>query len=147
MSLKATLLDDMKAAMKAGRKDEVQILRMLSAAIKQVEVDERVELDDARTQAIFEKQLKQRKESIAQFDKAGRDDLIAQEQAEAELIQRYLPEPMSDNELAELVDQVIGDTGASGMADMGKVMGQVKVKAAGRADMGKVSAQVKSRLA
>ena len=146
MSLKEQLIADMKTAMKAGEKKEVQAIRLLTAALKQVEVDERIELDDARVQVILEKQLKQRKESITQYEGAGRPELAEPEHYEAGIIARYLPEPMGDDELAALVDKIIADTGAESMKDMGKVMGIIKSKAEGRADMGKISGLIKQRL-
>lgn len=145
MALKEQIIADMKTAMKAGDKELVKAIRLLTAAFKQVEVDERIEVDDARAQVILEKQLKQRKESITQYEAAGRDDLAGPEHYEAGVIARYLPEPMGDDELAALVDQVIADTGAESMKDMGKVVGQIKAKAEGRADMGKASGMVKAK--
>ena len=147
MALKEQITADMKTAMKAGDKQLTKAIRLLTAAFKQVEVDERIEVDDARALAILEKQLKQRKESISQYAAAGRDDLVAPEQYEAGVIQRYLPEPMSDAEMTAMIEQIIADTGAAGMQDMGKVMGQLKGKAEGRADMGKASGIIKAKLA
>ena len=131
MSLKNQITEDMKSAMKAGDKDRLKTVRLIMAAIKQVEVDQRVE---------------HRRDSVTQFEKGGRDDLAAIEKAEIEVLAQYLPEQLSAEELAALVDEVIAATGAEGMRDMGKVMGQIKAKAAGRADMGAVSATVKERL-
>lgn len=147
MSLKDTLTADMKSAMKAGDKDRLKVLRLLLADIKRVEVDSRSELDDAGLLAVVEKALKQRRDSIEQFEKGGRDDLAAIEKAELEVISTYLPEQLSDDELDALIDATIGETGAESIRDMGKVMAAIKTKAAGKADMGAVSARVKSRLA
>ena len=146
MSLKNQITEDMKAAMKAGEKDRLKTVRLIMAAIKQVEVDQRVELDDAGVLSVLDKMVKQRRDSVTQFEKGGRDDLAAIEKAEIEVLAQYLPEQLSAEELAALVDEVIAATGAAGMRDMGKVMGQIKAKAAGRADMGAVSATVKERL-
>lgn len=147
MSLKQTITDDMKAAMKAGEKDRLKVVRLLLADIKRVEVDTRKDLDDAAILAVIEKAVKQRRDSIEQFTAGGREDLAAVEQAELEVIAAYLPEQLSDAELDELVDAVIAETGAESIRDMGKVMGAIKAKAAGRADMGAVGARVKARLA
>ena len=146
MSLKNQITEDMKSAMKAGDKDRLKTVRLIMAAIKQVEVDKRVELDDAGVLAVLDKMVKQRRDSVTQFEKGGREDLAAIEKAEIEVLADYLPEQLSAEELAALVDEVIVATGAEGMRDMGKVMGQIKAKAAGRADMGAVSAAVKERL-
>ena len=146
MSLKNQITEDMKSAMKAGEKDRLKTVRLIMAAIKQVEVDQRVELDDAGVLSVLDKMVKQRRDSVTQFEKGGRDDLAAIEKAEIEVLAQYLPEQLSAEELAALVDEVIAATGAAGMRDMGKVMGQIKAKAAGRADMGAVSATVKERL-
>ncbi len=146
MSLKNQITEDMKSAMKAGDKDRLKTVRLILAAIKQVEVDQRVELDDAGVLSVLDKMVKQRRDSVTQFEKGGRDDLAAIEKAEIEVLANYLPEQLSAEELAALVDEVIAATGAEGMRDMGKVMGQIKAKAAGRADMGAVSATVKERL-
>ena len=146
MSLKNQITEDMKSAMKAGDKDRLKTVRLIMAAIKQVEVDQRVELDDAAVLSVLDKMVKQRRDSVMQFEKGGRDDLAAIEKAEIEVLAEYLPEQLSAEELAALVDEAIAATGAEGMRDMGKVMGQIKAKAAGRADMGAVSATVKERL-
>ena len=146
MSLKAKIQDDVKAAMRSKDKDRLATLRLITAAIKQKEVDERIELDDAAVLAVLEKMLKQRKDSIEQFGKAGRDDLIAKEQAEVAVIQDYMPEQMSEAEIATIVDAAVASTGAESMKDMGKVMGQVKPQVAGKADMGLVSKLVKAKL-
>lgn len=147
MSLKTQLSSDMKTAMKAGEKDRLGVIRLMQAAIKQREVDERVELDDAQVMVVLEKMLKQRRDSVEQYEKAGREDLAAVERYEIGVIQAYLPEPMDEAELAALVEQVVADTGAQGPQDMGRVMAAVKAAAAGRADMGQVSGLVKRRLA
>ena len=136
----------MKSAMKAGDKDRLKVVRLAMAAIKQVEVDTRVELDEAGVLSVLEKMVKQRRDSVEQFEKGGREDLAALESAEIEVLQEYLPEQLSADEITALVDEVIAATGATGIRDMGKVMGQIKAKAAGRADMGTVSAAVKERL-
>ncbi len=146
MTLKARILEDMKAAMRAGDKARLGAIRLMVAAIKQREVDERIELDDAQVIATLDRMLKQRRESIDQYRKAGRDDLADKEQAEIEVIRAYLPEPLGEAEIAGLIDEAIAATGASGIRDMGKVMAQLKPRLAGRADMGKVSGQVKARL-
>ena len=146
MSLKDSITEDMKSALKAGAKDRLKVLRLILAAIKQVEVDTRKELDDAAVLGVLEKMVKQRKDSIEQFTKGGRDDLAAIEKAEIEVLETYLPEKMDDAELDALIDEVIAATGAESIRDMGKVMGAIKGKAAGRADMGSVGARVKARL-
>jgi hypothetical protein len=146
MSLKNQITEDMKSAMKAGDKDRLKVVRLIMAAIKQVEVDSRSELDDAGVLGVLEKMVKQRRDSVEQFEDGGRDDLAAAERAEIEVLQAYLPEQLTADEIAALVDDVIAATGAESIRDMGKVMGQIKAKAAGRADMGAVSATVKERL-
>ena len=146
MSLKNQIFEDMKSAMKAGDKDRLKVVRLIMAAIKQVEVDKREELDDAGVLSVLEKMVKQRRDSVEQFEKGNREDLAAIERAEIDVLQAYLPEQLSADEIAALVDDVIAATGAEGIRDMGKVMGQIKAKAAGRADMGAVSATVKERL-
>lgn len=140
------LMDDIKAAMKAGDKTRLGTLRQLSAAAKQKEVDERIEIDDDAMLLILDKQLKQRRESIAQYQEAGRDDLAAVEIAEAEIIQEYMPAALSEDEVNALIEKAIADTGASSVKDMGKVMGIVKAQAQGRADMGKLSGIIKTKL-
>ena len=145
-SLKSKLQEDMKSSMKGGDKERLAVIRMMLAAIKQVEVDERIDPDDARITAIIDKMAKQRRESIAQFETAKRDDLIAIEAAELEIIQEYLPEALSEEQINALVEQAIVSTGASSMQDMGKLMGALKPQLQGRADMGQVSQLVKSRL-
>ncbi len=146
MSLKNQIKEDMKSAMKAGEKDRLKVVRLMMAAIKQVEVDKRVELDDAGVLAVLDKMVKQRRDSVEQFVKGGREDLATIERAEIEVLENYLPEQLTEAELTALVDEVIAATGAESIRDMGKVMGQIKSKAAGRADMGAVSATVKERL-
>ena len=145
-TLKSQLQADMKSSMKSGDKSRLGVIRLMLSAIKQVEVDERIELDDSRITAVLDKMAKQRRESITQFDKAGRDDLSMIEQAELEIIQEYLPEALSEAEINELVEQSIASTGAASIKDMGKVMGMLKPQLQGRADMGQVSQLIKSRL-
>jgi len=147
MSLKEQIQSDMKAALRAGEKARLGVIRMLLAAIQSREIDERAELSDNDVLQVVEKLIKQRKDSAKQFADAGRADREAAELAEAELLQTYMPEQLSEAELAALLDEVMVATGASSMQDMGKVMGQLKAKAQGRADMGSLSALVKSRLA
>jgi uncharacterized protein YqeY len=146
MTLKERITDDMKAAMRAGEKDRLATIRLILAAVKQIEVDERITLDEARMLAVLEKLAKQRKESIAQFESGGRADLVAKEAAELAIIKSYLPEQLSDAELDALIAEAISSTGAATIKDMGKVMGVVKSKAAGRADMGAVGARIKQKL-
>jgi uncharacterized protein YqeY len=145
--LKQRITDDMKAAMKGGDKPRLATIRLILAAIKQREVDERIELNDEQVLAVLEKMIKQRRDSIAQYSQAGRDELAAQEQSEIEVIQGYMPEALSEAEVAALVSAAIAITGASEMRDMGKVMGELRPKLQGRADMGAVSALVKQQLA
>ncbi len=145
--LKARLTEDMKSAMRAKEKDRLMTIRTILAAIKQQEVDTREDVDDTAILAILDKQSKQRRESISQFTTAGRDDLVAQEALELGFIKEYLPEPMTDDEVASLIKEAIGATGAESMKDMGKVMGYIKPKAQGRADMGSISSQIKAALA
>lgn len=140
------ILDDIKTAMKAGDKPRLATLRLMSAAIKQIEVDERKELDDAETIAVLDKMLKQRRESIAQYEKANRDDLIAVEQSESDLIKEYMPAALSEAEIASVIDDAVAKSGASSIKDMGKVMGIVKPALAGKADMSAVSQIIKQRL-
>jgi len=146
MTLKERITEDMKAAMRAGAKERLGTIRMLQAAIKQREVDERITLDDSQVLAVLEKMVKQRKESITQFTAGGRADLVAKETAELELLQAYLPAQLSEAELDALIAAAIAQTGASSIKDMGKVMGLVKGQAAGRADMGAVGARIKAKL-
>lgn len=144
--LKQRITDDMKAAMKGGDKARLATIRLILAAVKQREVDERIELTDDQLLAVLEKMVKQRRDSIEQFEKAGREELAAQERSEIDLIQEYLPEAISEEELAVLIDKAIAETGAGEMRDMGKVMGRLKPAIQGRAEMGSVGALVKKRL-
>ena len=146
MSLKGQIFDDMKSALKAGEKDRLKVVRLIRAAIKQIEIDTREELDDAAVLGVLAKMVKQRRDSVEQFENGNREDLAAIERAEILVLNDYLPEQLSAEELAAMVDEVIRATGAEGIRDMGKVMGQIKAKASGRADMGAVSATVKERL-
>ena len=146
MSLKAQITEDMKTAMRGGDKDRLAVVRLILAAIKQREVDERIQLDDAQTLSVLEKMVKQRRESITQFQSGGRDDLVAKETAELNVLTGYLPAALSDAELDALINEAIASVGATTIKDMGKVMGLVKTRAAGRADMGAVGARIKSRL-
>ena len=147
MSLKTQLTDDMKAAMKSGDKERLGVIRLINAAIKQKEVDERIALEDAQVVAVLEKMVKQRRDSVSQYDAAGREDLAGIERAEIAVIEHYLPARMSEAELEDVVDGAIRDSGATGPGDMGKLMGVLKPRVAGKADMGDVSAIVKRRLA
>ncbi|MBS0200194.1 MAG: GatB/YqeY domain-containing protein [Proteobacteria bacterium] len=147
MSLKTQLTDDMKTAMKAGEKARLGVIRLINAAIKQKEVDERVELDDAAVLAVLEKMVKQRRDSISQYDAAGREDLSTIERDEMAIIEHYLPAKMGEAEIAAAIDAAIAQTGATGAADMGKLMGVLKPQLAGKADMGDVSKLVKQKLA
>jgi len=147
MSLKLRITDDMKAAMRAKDTARLGTIRLLLAAVKQREVDERIELDDAAVSSIVEKLIKQRKDSISQFQAAGRDDLVAAEQSELVVLQAYLPEQLSAAEVEAAVVAAIAESGAASARDMGKVMGLLKPRLAGRADMGQVSALIKARLA
>ncbi len=147
MSIKARIHEDMKAALKGGEKARLSAIRMIMAAIKQREVDERIEMDDAQVLVVLDKMAKQRRESIDQFENAGRDDLVKKEQAELEVIQSYLPEALADEEIDAMIRSALEATGASGMRDMGKVMATLKPQLQGRADMGQVSAKVKAALA
>ena len=146
MSLKDRIQQDVKDAMRAKDKSRLAAIRLITAAIKQREVDERIELDDAQVTAVLDRMAKQRRESISQFEKAGRDDLIAQEVMELEIIQSYLPEQLGEDEINALIDSAMQATGATSIKDMGKVMGQLKPKLQGRADMSAVSALIKARL-
>ncbi|MCC6757371.1 MAG: GatB/YqeY domain-containing protein [Arenimonas sp.] len=147
MTLKAQLTDDMKAAMKSGDKERLGVIRLINAAIKQKEVDERVEMTDELVLAVLEKMMKQRKDSISQYEAAGRDDLAAVEKMESDIIQGYLPQPLTQAEIEALVAKAVADTGADGPQAMGKVIAALKPLLAGRADMGAVSALVKAALA
>lgn len=151
MTLKQRLTDDMKAAMKSGDKDTLGVIRLVNAAIKQKEVDARVQgeqpqLDDAQVIAVLEKMVKQRRDSVEQYEKAGREDLAAVERAEIAVIERYLPARLGEAELLAEIDAAIARTGAGGPSDIGKLMGALKPKLAGRADMGQVAALAKRRL-
>ena len=146
MSLKDSITEDMKSAMRAKDTERLGTIRLLLAAMKQKEVDERIELDDAAVLAIIEKLIKQRKDSISQFQAAGRDDLVAKEQAELLVLQAYMPAQLSEEEVRAAVSAAIAQVGAVGPQDMGKVMGVVKPQLAGKADMGMVSAAVKALL-
>ena len=146
MSLKSQITEDMKTAMKAGDKERLKAVRLMLAAIKQIEVDKRIELDDTAVLAVLTKMVKQRRDSIQQFEKGNREDLAEIERAEITVLKGYLPEQLGADELAAMVDEVIQATGAESIRDMGKVMGQIKAKAAGRADMGALSTIVKERL-
>ena len=146
MTLKERITEDMKTAMRSGEKDRLAVIRLLQAAIKQREVDERITLDDAQVLAVLEKMIKQRKESIVAFEKGNRADLVAKETAEIAVLQPYLPAQLSDTDLDALIAEAIAATGAASIKDMGKVMGVVKTKAAGRADMGAVGARIKAKL-
>ena len=146
MSLKDQLTADMKAAMKGGDKERLHVIRLILADIKRVEVDTRQALDDGALLGVLEKAIKQRRDSVEQFTKGGREDLAAKERAEIAVLETYLPEQLSEAELDALIDRVIETTGAESIRDMGKVMGAIKSEAAGRADMGSVGARVKARL-
>ena len=147
MSLKQRLTDDMKTAMKGGDKRRLDIIRLINAAIKQREVDERITLDDSQVLAALERMLKQRRDSITQFEAHGRQDLADQEKFEVGVIESYMPAKLGEAELLSLVEAAISESAATGPRDMGKVVGLVKAKAAGRADMGRVSELIKARLA
>lgn len=147
MTLKERITEDMKAAMKARETERLAAIRLLLAAMKQKEVDERIDLSDVDVVAVIEKMLKQRRDAITQFEAAGRTDLSEKEKFEVSVLLAYMPQGLSDDEVASIVDAVIAETGANGAKDMGKVMGAIKPKVAGRADMGKVSALIKAKLA
>jgi uncharacterized protein YqeY len=144
--LKAQINEAMKAAMRAKEKERLGTIRLVLAEIKKVEVDERIDPDDVRVTSILDKMVKQRRDSIKQFTDAGRDELAAKEQTEIEVIQEFLPQPLSEEEIASLIEEAIASTGATSMQDMGKVMGLLKPQMAGKADMGKVSGLIKQRL-
>ncbi len=146
MTLKERITEDMKTAMRSGEKDRLAVIRLLQAAIKQREVDERITLDDAQVTSVLEKMIKQRKESIVAFEKGARADLVAKESAEIVILQPYLPAQLGEAELDALIADAIAATGAASIKDMGKVMGVVKAKAAGKADMGAVGARIKAKL-
>ena len=145
-TLKSKIMSDMKSSMKSGDKQRLGVIRLMLAAIKQIEVDERIEPDDTRILAALDKMAKQRRESISHYSDAGRDDLVAVEQAEIDIIQEYLPEALSEAEINDLVEKSIAATGAATIKDMGKLMAALKPQLQGRADMGKVSQLIKSRL-
>ena len=145
-SLKDTITADMKDAMRAKDKDTLGTIRLVQAAIKQREVDERIELDDSQVLAVLDKMVKQRRDSIKQYRDAGREELAAREEAEISIIQKYLPAALSEAEIDALIEEAIAGSGAQSMQDMGKVMGQLKPRLQGRADMGAVSARIKARL-
>ena len=146
MSLKERITDDMKAAMRSGEKERLGIIRMINAAIKQREVDERITLDDAQVLSVLEKMIKQRKESLTQFQAGNRPDLVDKETREISLLQGYMPSQLSDAEIDALISDAIAATGAASIKDMGKVMGIIKGKAQGRADMAAVGAKIKAKL-
>ena len=146
MTIKERITNELKDAMRARDKQKLDAMRLITAAIKQIEVDERIEIDDARMLVILDKLAKQRSESISQFSAAGRNDLVAREEFELDLIKQYLPEPLTDDEIGQLIDQAMIDTSAQQMSDMGKVMAQLKPQMQGRADMSKVSAMIKAKL-
>ena len=146
VTLKQHIQDDMKTAMKAGEKERLGVIRLILAAIKQIEVDQRIVLDDVQVIAVLDKMLKQRRDSIAQYTAAGRTDLADVESAEVVIIQSYMPQALTDAEIDALVEQAVGEVGASTIADMGKVMALLKPKMQGRADMGAVSARIKAKL-
>jgi uncharacterized protein YqeY len=147
MTLKAKLTEDMKTAMKAGEKDRLGVIRLINAAIKQKEVDERVEMTDPLVLAVIEKMVKQRKESISQYEAAGREDLASVERYELGILDTYLPAKMDEASVQAAIDAAVAETGAAGPADMGKLMAVLKPKLAGQADMGLVSQLVKKKLA
>jgi uncharacterized protein YqeY len=146
MSLKERITDDMKAAMRSGEKERLGLIRMITSAIKQREVDERIALDDAQVLSVLEKMIKQRKESLVQFQAGNRQDLVDKETAEITLLQTYLPSQLSEAELDALIGEAVAATGAASIKDMGKVMAVIKGKAQGRADMAAVGAKIKARL-
>jgi uncharacterized protein YqeY len=146
MSLKDRIQDDMKSAMRAKDKERLGAIRLIIAAVKQREVDERISLDDSQVVTVLERMLKQRRESIKQYSEAGRDDLAARESFESKIIREYMPAALSASELDALIESAIAESGAQSVRDMGKVMGFIKHQAQGRADMAAVSAQVKQRL-
>ncbi len=146
MTLKERIQDDMKAAMRAGEKERLGTIRMILAGIKQREVDERIQLDDAQVMSVLEKMIKSRKESLVHFESGGRADLVAKETAEITLIQSYLPAQLSEGEIDALIAEAIAATGATSVKDMGKAMGLIKAKAQGKADMAVVGAKLKAKL-
>lgn len=146
MSLKNRILEDVKSAMRARDKERLSVLRLITAAIKQREVDERIELDDEQVLLVLDKMVKQRRASLEQYEKAAREDLAAQERFELDLLQAFLPEPLSETELNELIESAIAESGASSMRDMGSVMNALRPTVQGRADMKWVSQAVKDQL-
>jgi len=146
MSLKDRITDDMKAAMRSGEKERLGLIRMITSAIKQREVDERIALDDTQVLSVLEKMIKQRKESLVQFQAGNRQDLVDKESAEITLLQSYLPSQLSDSDIDALIDEAVTATGAASIKDMGKVMAIIKGKAQGRADMAAVGAKIKAKL-
>ena len=146
MALKERITDDMKAAMRSGEKERLGVIRMITAAIKQREVDERIILDDAQVLSVLEKMIKQRKESVVQFKAGNRQDLVDKENAEITLLQGYLPAALSDTEIDALINEAVAATGAASIKDMGKVMAIIKAKAQGRVDMGALGAKIKAKL-
>jgi uncharacterized protein len=146
MSLKERITDDMKAAMRSGERQRLGVIRMITAAIKQREVDERISLDDTQVLSVLEKMIKQRKESLVQFQAGNRQDLVEKEAAEITLLQGYLPSQLSDSELDALIGEAIAASGAASVKDMGKVMAIIKGRAQGRADMAAVGAKIKAKL-
>ncbi|HAI96178.1 MAG: glutamyl-tRNA amidotransferase [Cycloclasticus sp.] len=145
-ALSLRIREDMKQAMKAKEKEKLSVIRLILAAIKQKEVDERTELDDAQVLQLLDKMVKQRRDSIEAYDKAGRDDLSVIEQKETLIIQQYLPQQLTESEIDQLIDQAISDSGAEGMKDMGKVMGILRPQLQGRADVGAASGKIKAKL-
>ena len=146
MALKERITEDMKAAMRSGEKERLGVIRMITSAIKQREVDERIMLDDTQVLSVLEKMIKQRKESLVQFKAGNRQDLVDKESAEIALLQGYLPAALSDTEIDALINEAVAATGAASVKDMGKVMAIIKAKAQGRADMGAVGAKIKAKL-
>src|SRR5262245_28431998 len=147
MALKERITEDMKSAMRSGEKEKLATIRMILAGIKQREVDERIQLDDAQVTSVLEKMIKTRKESVVQFQAGGRADLVDKENAEIDLISTYLPQQLSEAEVDALIAEAIASTGATTMKDMGKAMGVIKAKAAGRVDMALVGTKLKAKLA
>jgi uncharacterized protein YqeY len=146
MALKERITEDMKAAMRSGEKERLGVIRMITAAIKQREVDERIILDDAQVLSVLEKMIKQRKESVVQFKAGNRQDLVDKENAEITLLQGYLPAALSETEIDALINEAVAATGAASIKDMGKVMAIIKAKAQGRVDMGALGAKIKAKL-
>jgi len=146
MALKERIQEDMKAAMRAGERERLATVRLILAAIKQREIDERINLDDAQVLTVLDKMVKQRRESIAQFESGGRPDLVARESAEIAVLQGYMPAPLDETAIEALIGEAIAQSGAQSVKDMGKVMGIVKARAAGRADLGAIGARIKARL-